>query len=155
MAVRSPIEAASHPDPYPYYARLVAEQPGYYDDGLRCWVISSAAAVSAVLAEPDCRVRPAAEPVPAGMVGTAAGEVFGDLVRMTDGQFHDRVKAVIGDALGQLSTDQVGARPAGGLAPAWPACRPKALDELMFAVPAQVVAGLCGLTRAATSRPRD
>jgi cytochrome P450 len=109
-------------------------------------VISSAAAVSAVLADPDCRVRPAAEPVPAGLVGTAAGEVFGDLVRMTDGQFHDRVKAVIVDALGQLSTDQVSAL-AGRRARACLASLPteSVLDELMFAVPAQVVAGLCGL----------
>ncbi|MEO9237067.1 MAG: cytochrome P450, partial [Jatrophihabitantaceae bacterium] len=138
----SPVQAVTHPDPYPYYAQLVADQPAYYDDTLRCWVFSSAAAVTAALAEPDCRVRPAGEPVPSGLVGTAAGEVFGSLVRMTDGQFHDRLKQIVAQALGQVGEQQVRAI---SIERSRAVLSDSCLDELMFAVPAQVVARLCGL----------
>jgi|GEM_PF-6767185 len=45
----TPIHAATHHDPYPYYAGLVADQPIYYDQEMKMWVASSAEAVSAVL----------------------------------------------------------------------------------------------------------
>src|ERR1700719_3804800 len=61
---RDPIAAVTHPDPYPYYADLVAYKPIYHDETLGLWVASSANAVSAVLASEICRVRPLAEPVP-------------------------------------------------------------------------------------------
>lgn len=147
----APTAAVTHPDPYPYYAGLVAERPFYYDDTLRCWVASSAAAVRTVLADPDCRVRPASEPVPSGIAGTAAGAVFGNLVRMVDGPVHQRLKAVVVDALGRVRADEVTAR---STEQARLALRDSAapLDELMFGVPAQVVAGLCGLADGADAR---
>lgn len=67
-----PIAAATHPDPYPYYARLVAERPFHRDPVLGLWVASSAAAVTAVLTNPACRVRPRAEPIPPALLGTPA-----------------------------------------------------------------------------------
>ena len=66
---RDPLAAATHPDPYPYYADLVARRPLYRDDGLGLWIAASAAAVTAVLTSEHCRVRPAAEPVPGALVG--------------------------------------------------------------------------------------
>lgn len=143
-AALSPIQAVTHPDPYPYYAELVERRPFYFDDTLRCWVASSAVAVTAVLGRPDCQVRPAAEPVPRGILGTPAGEVFGNLVRMTDGPFQHRLKAVVVDALGRVSATEVSAASTErarlilkrSVAP---------LQDLMFALPAQVIAGLCGL----------
>ena len=42
-APRDPIAAATHPDPYPYYAALVAARPLYRDEALASWVASSAA----------------------------------------------------------------------------------------------------------------
>ena len=59
-----PIAAVTHPDPYPFYAGLVAQRPLYRDDALGLWVAASAGAVTAVLASDLCRVRPPAEPVP-------------------------------------------------------------------------------------------
>src|SRR6266550_3246669 len=140
----SPIDTVTLPEPYPYYAQLPAL---YFDDALLCWVASSAEVVSAVLAEPECRVRPPTEPVPPGIAGTAAGEVFGDLVRMTDGARHDRRKAVIADALARVDfgtaarlaamrTRQIISDSADPADPARAA---------MFAVPAAVIAELCGL----------
>lgn len=146
----SPVLAVTHPDPYPYYAGLVAERPFHYDDTLRMWVASGAAQISGLLRHPDCRVRPAAEPVPRGIQGTPAGEVFGQLVRMTDGDVQQRLKSVVVRALTGTDTDAA-ARTAeqvtrasleGGAEPRF--------DELMLGVPARVVARLCGLDEGAS-----
>ena len=59
-----PIIAATHADPYPYYAQLRADGGLVFHQGLKLWVASSARAVAAVLAHPDCHVRPSHEPVP-------------------------------------------------------------------------------------------
>ncbi|KIF03963.1 hypothetical protein PL81_21330, partial [Streptomyces sp. RSD-27] len=88
----TPVEAVRLADPYPFYARLVAERPFAFDEALGAWVAADAAAVRAVLGAGALRVRPVAEPVPAGIAGTAAGEVFGELVRMTDGAAAVRLK---------------------------------------------------------------
>src|SRR3954469_22080794 len=81
---RNPIEAVTHSDPYPYYVELIERSPFARDEGLGCWVAASASAASAVLESALCRVPPVAEPVPAALAGSVAGDVFGHLVRMTD-----------------------------------------------------------------------
>ncbi|HEV8141500.1 MAG TPA: cytochrome P450, partial [Methylomirabilota bacterium] len=77
-----PVAAVTHPDPYAYYADLVAHRPLYRDESLGLWVASSAAAVTAVLTNDRCRVRPTAEPIPVALVGSTAAEIFRHLVRM-------------------------------------------------------------------------
>ncbi len=103
----NPVAAVTHPDPYPYYAGLVAERPLYQDDALGLWVASSAAAVTAVLTNDRCRVRPTAEPVPVALVGSAAGEIFGHLVRMNDGAAHGPRKRVVSTTLESLDIGQI------------------------------------------------
>jgi len=75
-------------DPYPAYAELRARGDLFRDEERGVWIAARAGAVSAVLRSSLCRVRPAAEPVPAHLVGTAAGELFGQLVRQSDGAAH-------------------------------------------------------------------
>lgn len=99
MPLDNPVAAVTHPDPYPYYARLVADRPLYYDAGLACWVASSAAAVTLVLSDPSCKVRPGSDPVPATLLGSPAGDLFRSLVRMNDGDLHDSLKRAIVAAL--------------------------------------------------------
>lgn len=147
----TPIAAVTAGDPYPYYADLVARRPFGYDEGLRLWVAADAASVTAVLSDPALRVRPPAEPVPAGIVGTPAGEVFGDLVRMTDGDRQQRLKRIIVHALGQVSPEVVTARAVQRTADILKAADRVPLPELMFEVPAQVVADLCGLPEASVA----
>lgn len=84
------LAAVVQPDPYPYYAHLRQERPLYFDEALGLWVATSGAAVESALAHPGLRVRPPAEPVPTALAGTPAGEVFSLLVRMNDGEFHQR-----------------------------------------------------------------
>ncbi|XAH25956.1 cytochrome P450 [Xylophilus sp. GW821-FHT01B05] len=112
------VEAASHPDPYPYYRALREQRPLYFEPALKLWVASSAALVEEALRQPALRVRPPQEPVPSALLGTAAGEVFAQLVRMNDGAFHAQhrpeaersatrytlaqVAAAVDEALGEL-----------------------------------------------------
>ena len=146
------IAAATHADPYPYYAELAARQGLFFDARLKLWVAASAADVCAVLAHADLRVRPPAEPVPAAIAGGSAGQVFGALVRMNDGERHAAPKIVLQRALAGLDLAAVHAR-AGGLASDLAAAAgagvrrtlgPQALSAWTFAVPVQTVASLLG-----------
>jgi cytochrome P450 len=105
VSVQAPataVAAVTHPDPYPYYAGLVAERPFYRDDALGLWVASSAAMVRAVMTSEQCRVRPPTEPVPKALLGSPAGEIFGQLARMTDGAPHLRAKLDVSGHLAAL-----------------------------------------------------
>ena len=103
----NPLMAATHHDPYPYYAMLVEQKPLYRDNELNMWVATSAEAVSAILEHRGCRVRPANEPVPMALQGTPVGELFGNLVRMTDGESHCPLKPVVSTTLASLEHDMV------------------------------------------------
>ena len=43
------LEAASHPDPYPYYAALLAYRPFYREHRLGLWIALGASAVTEIL----------------------------------------------------------------------------------------------------------
>ena len=146
------IAAVTHPDPYPYYAEMVARRPLHRDDSLGLWVAASAAAVTAVLTNGMCRVRPPAEPVPKGLVGTPAGDLFGRLVRMNDGAYHARTKPTVSATLAML--DAAVARQALEAAQALvgefdPARHPAGIMDLAFSLSAYVLSGLLGLPVAA------
>jgi cytochrome P450 len=138
-----PIAAVTHPDPYPFYADLAARRPLYRDEALRLWVASSAAAVTAVLTSDLCRVRPPAEPVPAALLGSPAGEIFRHLVRMNDGPGHCPFKEAVSAALELLDpalaaerSREWGRRLAGEGEP---------LADFAFRLPVVVVASLLGV----------
>ena len=116
LAPSDPIAAVTHPDPYPYYANLVAERPLYRDASLGLWVAAGAAAVTSVLKSEAGRVRPPAEPVPRALVGTPAGEIFRHLVRMNDGANHLRLKPGVSAKGPPVGTMTVGALAASRLA---------------------------------------
>jgi len=67
------------------------------------WVANGAALVEEVLGHPALRVRPVAEPVPAAIAGGSAGEIFGALVRMNDGERHAAPKLALQRALAQFA----------------------------------------------------
>ena len=145
---RDPVAAVTHPDPYPYYATLLAQPGAPRHDALGIWVVARAAHVTDALTSGICGVRPPAEPVPPAIVGTAAGDVFARLVRMNDGAGHDAMKRAVSGTLGPLDMSRV-AEAAGRCAQRLvdelaPATRPKAVSELGFRLPAEVVASLLG-----------
>ncbi|HSS51800.1 MAG TPA: cytochrome P450 [Thermoanaerobaculia bacterium] len=143
-----PISAVTHPDPYPYYAHLVAEAPLVRDESLGLWVASSAAAVTGALSNDGlCRVRPPAEPVPRALVGSPAGEIFGRLVRMTDGQDRCPLKQAVSAALASVE-GPAAAQESGRWARTLSAeIGPKAgaISSFAFELPSYVVLSLLGV----------
>ncbi len=146
-----PLAAVTHPNPYPYYADLVATRPLFRDEALGLWVASSADAVGAVLISDVCRVRPAAEPVPSALLGSPAADVFRYLVRMNDGRDHLAFKRAISGALASVDLLQV-----DSLSRTWarllmeqmrPVDNPARLLDFAFDLPVYVVGSLLGLTR--------
>ncbi|WP_213952799.1 cytochrome P450 [Variovorax sp. dw_954] len=140
MSPANAIDAVTHPDPYPYYATLRQGPPLAFDDTLQLWVASRADVVAEVLEHPALRVRPVTEPVPRGIAGGPAGEVFGRLVRMNDGALHAVHRRMLQKALAGLDPEgtrnevlRVARRLPGG-----------PLDEWMFAMPLRALAHLLG-----------
>ncbi|MBO0858462.1 MAG: cytochrome P450 [Chloracidobacterium sp.] len=141
----NPVAAVTHPDPYPYYADLVARRPLYYDDKLRLWVASSASAVTAALTNVVCRVRPANEPVPKSLLGSPAAEIFRLLVRMNDGDSHRPFKRAMLAAMASIDLVQ-----AAQLSVKWArflldAGGSKRLSHYVFHLPVYVVGSLLGV----------
>jgi cytochrome P450 len=152
------IAAVTHPDPYPYYAELVARRPFERDASLGLWVAASAAAVTAVLTSELGRVRPAAEPVPRALAGAPVGDFFGRLVRMNDDAYHLRQKPTVSATLAMLDGAVVAghARDAARalVAELDPAAHPERLIDFGFRLSAYALAGVLGLpgeTRAQTA----
>jgi cytochrome P450 len=139
-----PIIAATHADPYPYYAQLRAEGGLAFHPGLQMWVASSARAVAAVLAHPDCHVRPAQEPVPRAIADGIAGQVFGQLMRMNEGERQRCPRSAIAPGLELIDTREVEALVSARLITADAA----GLFNAMFRGPVCVVAALLGFTPA-------
>jgi len=138
------IIAATHPDPYPYYAQLRAEGGLVFHQGLNLWLASSARAVAAVLAHPDCHVRPSNEPVPKALVGGMAGTVFAELMRMNDGGRQRCPRSSIQPGLALVDLDELKKLIAARL------ITPDAegLHNAMFRGPVCVVAALLGFSPA-------
>ncbi|MFJ2486722.1 cytochrome P450 [Pseudomonas sp. NPDC087639] len=102
-----PIIAATHANPYPYYEKLRSEGGLTFHPKLKMWVASSARAVCAVLAHADCRVRPVQEPVPKAIAQGMAGNVFGQLMRMTDGERQRCPRSAIEPSLTLIDQNEV------------------------------------------------
>lgn len=154
-----PISAVTAPDPYEFYSKLVAERPLYFDDRLHLWVASSAEAVAAVLADPRCRVRPVCEPVPKPLVGSVAGDVFGSLVRMNDGERHRALKSAVERAFESLPLPSV-ERAARGQAQASDAldrahADGSAVTRFAFRFPIFAIAALLGVPESSFSDIAD
>jgi cytochrome P450 len=144
------IAAVTHPDPYPYYADLVAHQPMYYDESLKMWVASSAAAVRAVLTSPIVRVRPIAEPIPNALLDSPAADIFRHLIRMNDGARHLPYKVAVTAGLStqlvaqvQYASRQCAHSLMGALQPS---TRPERLTDFAFHLPVYTLATLVGLS---------
>jgi cytochrome P450 len=148
-----PIAAASHPDPYPYYARMTAERPFHRNEALGFWVAADAERVVEVLGSEAGSVRPAAEPVPRGILGSPVGAFFGSLVRMTDGDAQRRMKAALGAALAAVTDREVAEAAERAMrqltAAAGGSPSGAALDRIALHLPVATIAALLGLKETA------
>jgi cytochrome P450 len=139
---RNAVEAVVHADPYTYYADLRERSPLFYDEGLGLWVAVTAPVVEEALRHPALRVRPPQEPVPRALAGTPVGEVFANLVRMTDGAFHAHHKPKVERAARRYLMEDVAA--AAALATASLMHKLDA-NALLAAVPVRSIAILLGV----------
>lgn len=139
-----PIIAATHADPYPYYAQLRAQGGLVFHPDLNLWVASTASAVAAVLAHADCHVRPVHEPVPKAIANGVAGNVFSQLMRMNEGERQRCPRSAIQPGLALIDTDEVNALISARLLTA----DADGLQKAMFRGPVCVVAALLGFTPA-------
>jgi cytochrome P450 len=118
------------------------------------WVAASPALVKEVMTHPACRVRPVAEPVPAAIAGGGAGEAFGSLARMNDGQARHAVPKmalqralasvpldVVAVTAGRMAREVAGAEGVGGMGAL-------AVTRWMEQVPVRTVASLLGFVDA-------
>jgi cytochrome P450 len=146
-----PIAAVTHPDPYPYYADLLARKPIYRAEALGLWIASSTAAVGAVLGSNRCRVRPPAEPIPKALLGSPAADIFRHLVRMNDGPGHCAVKQAVTTTLLSLVPTETARQ-----SRQWArflfddrvaASDGEALARFMFRLPIYVIATLLGISQ--------
>jgi cytochrome P450 len=145
----NPIEAATSQDPYPFYAELVSTKPFYFDEQLQMWIASSASAVSAVLSHEHCKVRPHSETIPKGLLGSDAGEIFGALMRMSDGSMHCPLKkSILQAASPDVVTEcrQLSIRMATSfLQGVSPASFVSVVRRMMFELPVYVVSAMLGI----------
>jgi cytochrome P450 len=145
MFPQDPIAAVTHPDPYAYYADLVARKPLYYDDKLRLWVASSAVAVADVLTRRLCKVRPATDPVPKSLLGSPAAEIFRHLVRMNDGERHCPFKQAVSAALSSIDAARVAQQSDNWARVLLEEGGSKRLTSFTFHLPVYVVGSLLGV----------
>lgn len=147
-----PLQAATHADPYPYYAQLTGQRPVYFDKALSCWVISNAVAVAQVLEHPRCKMHPAGQPVPPVLQGSRAGTLFGHLVRMHDSPDPETWKLVaVGafESIEQRELDAIASEAAYRTASiTLPTRRGQGLVDYCYQVPSQAIALLLGLSQA-------
>jgi cytochrome P450 len=144
-APRNAVEAVVHPDPYTYYAGLRERSPLFFDQGLGLWVASTYAVIDEALRHPALHVRPPGEPVPRGLVGTPVGEVFAQLVRMTDGDFHARHKPQVERSAHRFSMDDVASAAVQATAQLKDQ---RDANALLSAVPVRAIAILLGVPQA-------
>ena len=140
-----PIAAVIHPDPYPYYADLVASKPIYRDEPLGLWVASSAATVRAVLTSDICRVRPLEELIPKALLGSPAASIFGHLVRWNDGEQHGACKQACMQSIEERSTAELGQKWARFLLGESQSQIASRLQDFAFHLPVYVIASLLGV----------
>jgi cytochrome P450 len=139
-----PIAAVTHRDPYPYYEQLLQGPALHFDEARRLWVAAQARVVEAALGDTRWLVRPLHEPVPAAIRGGSAGEVFGALVRMNEGeQAHGQPKLALHRAMASLDLGDVAQRTRELSRRLLPQAS-QGLSDWTFQVPVQVVASLLG-----------
>lgn len=123
----NPIEAVTHPDPYPYYKTLV-ERSIYRDEELSMWVAASAESVTEVLTSDACRVRPP---------GSASDGIFRELARVNDGAHHRALKDEVMTITGALDAARV-----AEVSRMWASRLADDMEEFAFAMPVRVMATL-------------
>ena len=143
--------ATVHPDPYPFYARLVVERPIYREGPAGPWVVTTAANVRAVLTHEFCATRPLAAVVPDIMADTPTAAIYTRMVRINHGKAHCPIKTNVVAALDAVQIDgfaEDSRRLAGDLAARLePENDWARLTQFIYTLPVEVLTPLVGVPR--------
>lgn len=145
-----PLAAVTHAHPYPYYRDLAQRRPLYFDAGLGVWVAAGHAAAQAVLAAPECRVRPLDQAAPPQLGDGGLARTFCLWARMSEAPRHPALKAALSRALATAVGAEAG-RLSESLARDWLMREPlngEVLDRMAQGLPVLTLAGLLGLPMA-------
>ncbi|UJB32613.1 hypothetical protein [Chromobacterium sp. Beijing] len=145
-----PLAAVTHAHPYPYYRDLAQRRPLYFDAGLGLWVAAGHAAAQAVLAAPECRVRPLDQAAPPQLGDGGLARTFCLWARMSEAPRHPALKVALSRALATAAGAEAG-RLAESLARDWLMREPlngEVLDRMAQGLPVLTLAGLLGLPAA-------
>ena len=121
----------------------------HFDPELKLWIASSAAVVQTILSSTTCAVRPPDDKVPMSIRARNAGDVFGHMVRMSEGSTHQIAKQVLQTSLRsidfglqqvQLMTQL---RRLAGESPLQSSTH---MNSWQMALPLSLVAHLCGFS---------
>ena len=148
-APRHALAAPAHADPYGWYARLRVSRPIFFDAEIGLWVVSGPYLVEQALRDPALRVRPPSDPVPQALRGTVAGEVFGLLLRMRDGEFHARHRPEVTARAAGFEEAAVARAAEDATRDLAPRFGP---DRLLSAIPVQAIARLLEVPAQALDR---
>lgn len=147
-----PVAAATHPDPYPYYARLAEEVDLTHHASAGLWIAANAPLVEAVFRHESARVRPPGKPVPDAIAGTATGTLFASFARTNDGERHRAARPPLEAAIAGLTAAlerHAGDRAAALAATLDVAGDTNALDAFIERFPVYVLAASLGCSEAA------
>jgi cytochrome P450 len=143
-----PLQAVTHPNPYPYYAALRERAPLARDEASGLRIAARAQTVHSVLRDERLTVRPVNEPVPRAIAGQPAGDVFGQLARMNEGEAHRAARQALVAGLSAVDAETVftsARRLANAIIGQLDAGDAELLDTLAFALPVRIVGELVGL----------
>ena len=148
QAPKDPIDAVTHPNPYPFYKDLREKSQVHWLVERKTWAAVSARAVTAAFHAECAKVRPPSEPIPGFLKGTRAGDVFGALARMNDGPAHHDQRARVMQLMRKLTGEAVAAGAAQAIGTAPKAWREKqdgaSLDQLIRRMPVTSICAALG-----------
>jgi hypothetical protein len=143
--------AATHRDPYPFYARLVVEQPIYREGSTGPWVVTFDANVRAVLTNEFCATRPLAAVVPDIMADTPMAAIYTRMVRINHGKAHCPIKNNVVGAIDAVEIDDFAGssrRLAGELAARLePESDRARLTQFIYGLPVEILTPWAGVPR--------
>src|SRR5699024_4814257 len=103
--------------------------------------VETAEEIRSLLTDPQWRVRPPGNEIPAGLRGTLAGEVFARFARTSDSEDHVRRKQLVVELIASLETDEIPTLTQGIVR----RLHPITPHDLQFLVPGMVVSALLGI----------
>lgn len=136
-----PVTAVTSRNPHESYKRLRAQGAFFWFEARQSWLATEPTSARAILADPGLEVRPPGEIVPSALAGTTIGDVFGKLVRMTDGERHRLAKTATQRALDTVDLTWVRVECARQVM----ASDGIAMSEIAFTIPVRVIGRLLGV----------